>query len=77
MTVQTPPCTIRKPPSEIAGANMADYERACAEFSWAEARRELAGLPGGGLNIAYEAVDRHADGPLGLKHSLLELLPAV
>ena len=29
-----------------------------AEFSWAAARAELAGLPGGGLNIAYEAVDR-------------------
>jgi len=27
---------------------------------WEEARRDLAGLPGGnGLNIAYEAVDRH------------------
>ena len=31
---------------------------------WDEARRELAGLPGGrGLNIAHEAVDRHAAGP--------------
>jgi acetyl-CoA synthetase len=28
-----------------------------------EARRRLAGLPGGGLNIAHEAVDRHAAGP--------------
>jgi acetyl-CoA synthetase len=28
-----------------------------------EARRALAGLPGGGLNIAHEAVDRHAAGP--------------
>jgi len=27
-----------------------------------QARRALAGLPGGGLNIAYEAVDRHAAG---------------
>ncbi len=29
------------------------------EFTWERARRELDGLPGGGLNIAYEAVDRH------------------
>jgi acetyl-CoA synthetase len=29
---------------------------------WDQARRALAGLPGGGLNIAYEAVDRHAAG---------------
>ncbi len=31
--------------------------------AWDEARASLDGLPGGGLNIAYEAVDRHvADG---------------
>jgi hypothetical protein len=28
---------------------------------WAGARADLAGLPGGGLNIAHEAVDRHVD----------------
>ncbi|WP_306535218.1 acetate--CoA ligase [Geobacter sp.] len=45
--------------------NLADYEATCASFSWEEVRRELAGLPEGrGLNIAHEAVDRHADGPL-------------
>ena len=43
---------------------MPDYARARAEFSWAAARERLAGLPAGGLNIAYEAVDRHADGSL-------------
>ncbi len=43
---------------------MPDYERARGEFSWTAARSKLAGLPAGGLNIAYEAVDRHADGPL-------------
>ncbi len=33
-------------------------------FDWAEARALLDGLPGGqGLNIAHEAVDRHASGP--------------
>ena len=43
---------------------LGDYERARAEFSWAAARRELDGLPDGrGLNIAHEAVDRHAAGP--------------
>jgi acetyl-CoA synthetase len=40
-----------------------DYERACAGFDWSLARRALDGLPGGrGLNIAHEAVDRHAFG---------------
>ena len=42
--------------------NLADYRAACAGFSWEAARRELSGLPGGGLNIAHEAVDRHAAG---------------
>jgi acetyl-CoA synthetase len=43
--------------------NLGDYDRARAAFSWEEARRELDGLPGGrGLNIAHEAVDRHAAG---------------
>ncbi|HYL23139.1 MAG TPA: acetate--CoA ligase [Burkholderiales bacterium] len=35
-----------------------------APMDWVQARRELEGLPGGGLNIAYETVDRHARGPL-------------
>jgi acetyl-CoA synthetase len=45
--------------------NLADYSAARASFSWDDAmRRELDGLPGNaGLNIAHEAVDRHADGP--------------
>ncbi len=57
--------TIVKPAADRAVApNLDDYARVRAEFSWARARAELAGLPGGrGLNIAHEAVDRHATGP--------------
>jgi acetyl-CoA synthetase len=45
--------------------NLLDYRRACAEFSWPAARALLDGLPSGrGLNIAHEAVDRHARGAL-------------
>jgi len=45
--------------------NLGDYEKACADFSWSNARLELDGLPDGkGLNIAHESVDRHAAGPL-------------
>jgi acetyl-CoA synthetase len=40
--------------------NLQDYDRVRAAFSWEAARAELAGLPGGALNIAHEAVDRHA-----------------
>jgi acetyl-CoA synthetase len=44
--------------------DLTDYGRARREFSWEEARRALDGLPGGrGLNIAYEAIDRHLGGP--------------
>ncbi|HSC02415.1 MAG TPA: acetate--CoA ligase [Solirubrobacteraceae bacterium] len=44
--------------------NLPDYARARAEFSWETARGRLAGLPGGAVNIAYEAVDRQAEGRL-------------
>jgi acetyl-CoA synthetase len=55
--------TIAKGPGVALRPNLADYEGACASFTWEAARRELDGLPAGGLNIAYEAVDRHAAGP--------------
>jgi acetyl-CoA synthetase len=39
--------------------NLGDYDDACRRFGWDDARVSLAGLPNGGLNIAYEAIDRH------------------
>jgi acetyl-CoA synthetase len=46
--------------------NLRDYDGERSHFSWHLARSWLQGLPGGrGLNIAHEAIDRHADGPLG------------
>ena len=50
---------IHKHPDEYIGANLQDYEGYAKTFSWAQARELLGGLPNGGLNIAYEAVDRH------------------
>ncbi|MFF7701177.1 AMP-binding protein [Streptomyces lydicus] len=53
--------TIRKDPAAAhTPPNLTDYDRARAEFTWSQTREALAGLPGGGLNMAYEAVDRHA-----------------
>jgi len=44
--------------------NLSNYEEARKTFSWQSAESQLDGLPDGkGLNIAYEAVDRHALGP--------------
>jgi len=42
--------------------NLGDYDAVRTAFTWEEARRGLQGLPGGGLNIAHEAVERHAAG---------------
>ena len=42
--------------------NLVDYAAERGTFSWSESRRALDGLPEGGLNIAHEAVDRHARG---------------
>jgi acetyl-CoA synthetase len=51
--------------------NLSDYDTARATFSWSDARAELDGLPGGrGINIAHEAVDRHATGPAGGRTAL-------
>jgi acetyl-CoA synthetase len=55
---------LSNPPSEVP-ANAASYEEECARFSWEAERCRLDGLPNGrGLNLAYEAVDRHAFGLL-------------
>ena len=55
----------------VALPNVTDYDAARQDFTWGAARAALAGLPGGrGLNIAYEAVDRHAGGSLPLKIAL-------
>jgi acetyl-CoA synthetase len=63
---------IRKPATaDGPGPNLVSYEQARAAFSWEQARRELSGLPGGrGLNIAHEAVDRHAEGGLADRDAL-------
>ncbi|MCI4679665.1 acetate--CoA ligase [Rhodoblastus acidophilus] len=61
---------IRKPPGECRDANLVDYEEGVREFSWDKARGQLDGLPGGGLNIAHEAVDRHIVAGHGEKHAL-------
>ncbi|MFC5302275.1 acetate--CoA ligase [Azospira restricta] len=57
------PAIIRKTPADLpVPPNLVDYAAVRAAFSWAAARAELAGLPGGALNIAQEAVERHAQG---------------
>ena len=58
--------TIKKDPDAWpATPNLMNYPQVYADFAWEQIHRELDGLPdGGGINIAHEAVDRHANGPL-------------
>ncbi len=53
--------TIHKSAGELrVPPNLLNYDALCESFTWDDARAALDGLPGGrGLNIAYEAVDRH------------------
>ena len=55
---------IRKTTNDLRVApNFLDYSGERQRFSWADARKALRGLPAGGINMAWEAVDRHlADG---------------
>lgn len=46
--------------------NLLDYATTCASFSWESILREIDGLPDDkGINIAHEAVVRHAMGRRG------------
>ncbi len=61
---------ILKRPDACAGANLVDYDAYARSFSWKQARALLDGLPRGGLNIAYEAVERHVKAGRGDKLAL-------
>jgi len=53
---------IRKEHSRSVVPLLDDYDAARRSFTWSAARARLDGLPDGGLNIAHEAVVRHARG---------------
>ncbi len=56
---------IHKTPSDLrVPANLGDYEATRAGFSWDAIRQRLGLLPMDACNIAHEAIDRHAEGPL-------------
>ncbi len=54
---------IHKARVAAVAPNLDDYDAARRSFGWDTARGRLDGLPAGGLNIAHEAVVRHARGP--------------
>ena len=51
-----------------------DYAAACASFSWRDARTWLPAMPGGGINIAHAALDRHLDTPTA-EQTAIRFLP--
>ncbi|MGJ9459671.1 acetate--CoA ligase [Oceanobacillus sp. CF4.6] len=42
-------------------ANMADYDQAYANFKWEDVEKSFSWDETGNVNMAYEAIDRHAD----------------
>ena len=58
------PRISKSPTARHVPPNLGDYDTVRRAFTWEAARAQLDGLPSGqGLNIAHEAVDRHAAGP--------------
>jgi acetyl-CoA synthetase len=51
-----------------------DYAAARASFSWRDARTWLPAMPGGGINIAHAALDRHLDTPTA-EQTAIRFLP--
>ena len=60
---------IRKP-DEVRNAANLRGDPAASGLGWSTYRSWLDGLPGGGLNIAHEAVDRHVEHGRGAKEAL-------
>jgi acetyl-CoA synthetase len=60
---------IRKPEAVRRLANLAG-DPSSSDLDWNTYRTWLDGLPGGGLNIAHEAVDRHVARGVGAKEAL-------
>ena len=63
--------TITKPSTPRDDPNLADYDATRASFDWDEVEKEIDFLPGGGLNLAYEAIDRHVAHGNGAKPAML------
>jgi acetyl-CoA synthetase len=63
--------TIHKPSSFPVTPNLDDWQNSYQEFDWPSIEEEIDGLPGGRLNIGYEAIDRHVVKGNGAKKAML------
>ncbi|MCW8331392.1 acetate--CoA ligase [Photobacterium sp. SDRW27] len=60
--------SIIKKPNNGMPANLADYQKCYTGFDWSHpSGPSLSGLPGGGVNICFEALDSHLDTPIADK----------
>ncbi|MFD1888079.1 acetate--CoA ligase [Paenibacillus wenxiniae] len=62
--------TIEIIAAEAKQANMMDYEQARKEFDWSDVEQRFSWHKTGKLNLAYEAIDRHATSALKDKIAL-------
>ena len=62
---------IEKPGPHRVKPNLADYDATVGTFCWDQVERELDWLPGGGLNLAHEAIDRHVKDGRGGKTAMV------
>jgi acetyl-CoA synthetase len=51
--------------------NLADYDQARGRLKWDDFEGEIQGLPGGGLNISHETLDRHLATPVQDKAAII------
>src|SRR5690606_9002513 len=49
--------------AEAGDHNLKDYESVYANFDWEDVKKEFSWYYTGKVNIAYEAIDRHAENP--------------
>jgi acetyl-CoA synthetase len=51
--------------------NLPDWAKSRQGFDWLQVENELDGLPGGALNIAHEAIDRHCNNGYAAKLAMI------
>lgn len=52
---------LEKLPVKKGDFNLKDYDKMCSSFHWKDVKKEFSWHKTGKINIAYEAIDRHAE----------------
>src|SRR5512137_1104072 len=63
---------VKKDPAKLRlKPNLQNFEQLRKTFKWSDAEKMVDWFPGGKLNAAYNAIDRHAKGPRKNKIALI------